>query len=197
VFGHRRAQAPVAFAGRTEQQLRIDMMDMVVAAGRSKASWWRQECLGASATAAPTGNLNGERIMIDPNRYKAEGKTLIHVFPTNARTQQDVLSLLRRMIAAVFAPQAGFVASALAQSADGQRIVLQSEWSGLADFRSALRTPLGLAYWQRVRALLARGDNRATDVHVYDDLPSFYSLGVVTTHSAPPAHTAPIAANVV
>jgi len=173
-------------------------MVMVVAAGRSKASWWRQECLGASGHCRPIRNRKWKHIkMIEPNRSNATGKTLIHVFPTNARSQQDVLSLLRRMITAVFAPQCGFLAAALAQSADGQRIVLQSEWSNLADFRSALRTPVGRAYWQRVQASLARGDNRASDVHVYDDLASFYSLGVVTTHGAPPAHPAPIAANLV
>lgn len=112
---------------------------------------------------------------------------LIHVFPTTARSQQRVLALLRRMTATAFAPQRGFRGAALAHSVDGARIVMQSEWNALADFRQALRTPMGVAYWQRVRALLAAGI-AAGDVHVYDSMVSFYSLGAVTAPCAPAVH---------
>ena len=123
------------------------------------------------------------------------GRTLIHVFPTTERTQQRVLALLRRLAAAAFAPQRGFLGAALAHSVDGARIVMQSEWSELAEFRRALRTPVGVAYWQRVRALLAQGGHHLVDVHVYGDLVSFYSLGAVTTRDAPPAPTGANARN--
>jgi hypothetical protein len=114
-------------------------------------------------------------------------QTLIHVFPTTACTQQRVLGLLRRLTATAFAPQRGFRGAALAHSVDGDRIVMQSEWNALTDFRQALRTPMGVAYWQRVRALLAAGI-AAGDVHVYDSMVSFYSLGAVTASCAPAAH---------
>jgi quinol monooxygenase YgiN len=134
---------------------------------------------------------------IRPNDSTTTARTLIHVFPTTERTQLPVLALLRRVTAAVFAPEHGFLGVALAHSVDGERIVMQSEWSDLADFRRALRTPLGVAYWRRVRALLARdGGDRATDVRVYDDRLSFYSLGVVTAHGVPPPQAAPIATSV-
>jgi hypothetical protein len=130
------------------------------------------------------------------NATRAGGKTLIHVFPTSEQTQQRVLALLRRLTAAVFAPQHGFVGASLAHSVDGERIVMQSEWRELADFRRALRTPVGVAYWQRVRALLSRGGDRDGDVRVYDGMVSFYSLGAVSEHATPPAQSAPISANV-
>jgi hypothetical protein len=129
-------------------------------------------------------------MIIEPNDSTPAGKTLIHVFPTTACTQQRVLALLRRLAAVAFAPQRGFLGTTLAHSVDGARIVMQSEWSELAEFRRALRTPVGIAYWQRVRALLAHDDKRQGDVHVYDDLVSFYSLGAVTARVPPPQQPA-------
>jgi len=126
-------------------------------------------------------------MVIKPNDSSTTGRTLIHVFPTTERTQQRVLALLRRLTAAVFAPQRGFRGAALAHSVDGARIVLQSEWTDLGDFRRALRTPVGLAYWQRIRTLLARTSDRSGNVDVYDNMVSFYSLGAVTAHAAHPA----------
>ncbi|HTT13098.1 MAG TPA: hypothetical protein VMG60_19680 [Burkholderiaceae bacterium] len=125
-------------------------------------------------------------MIIERNDSNPEGKTLIHVFPTTPRTQQRVLGLLRRLAAAAFATQRGFRGATLAHSVDGGHIVMQSEWSELAEFRRALRTPVGIAYWQRVRSLLAPDDARPGDVHVYDDLVSFYSLGAVTARGVPP-----------
>ena len=135
-------------------------------------------------------------MVIKDNETNAGGKTLIHVFPTSGQTQQRVLALLRRLSAAAFAPQHGFLGASLAHSVDGERIVMQSEWRELADFRRALRTPVGVAYWQRVRALLSRGSDRAGDVRVYDSMVSFYSLGAVSEHAVPPARSAPITSNV-
>lgn len=127
----------------------------------------------------------------------AAGRTLIHVFPTTARTQQRVLALLRRLAAAAFASQRGFVNVSLAHSVDGARVVMQTEWAELADFRRALRTPIGIAYWLRVRALLAHGRTSASVVDVYDNLVSFYSLGAVTGHGDPSARSTPIAGSMV
>jgi len=134
-------------------------------------------------------------MVIQPNPASSTGRTLIHVFPTTSRTQQRVLALLRRLTAAAFAPQRGFRGAALAHSVDGARIVLQSEWTDLGDFRRALRTPVGVAYWQRIRTLLARGGDSSGNVHVYDNLVSFYSLGAVTGRAAQPAQPAARAAN--
>lgn len=114
-------------------------------------------------------------------------QTLIHVFPTTASSQARVLAVLRRMTATAFAPQRGFRGAALAHSVDGDRVVMQSEWNALADFRHALRTPMGVAYWHRVRALLAAG-KAAGDVRVYDSMVSFYSLGAVSAPCAPAVH---------
>lgn len=60
----------------------------------------------------------------------------------------------------------------------------------------ALRTPVGTESRLRVRALLARGDVREGDVNVYDDLVSFYSLGAMTGHGAPPARATSTAGTV-
>jgi|SRR5882672_10239936 len=134
-------------------------------------------------------------MLVQQKALNGTGKTLIHVFPTTARSQQRVLALLRRLTAAVFALQRGFVGAALAHSVDGERIVMQTEWGNLADFRRALRTPTGLAYWQRVRGLIAHRGDRLVDVLVYDELVSFYSLGAVTAHNTPPVRDASIAGN--
>ncbi|HUL65702.1 MAG TPA: hypothetical protein VLW55_13890 [Burkholderiaceae bacterium] len=135
-------------------------------------------------------------MIIQQNDPQASSRTLIHVFPTTERTQQRVLSLLRRLAAAAFAPQRGFRGATLAHSIDGGRIVMQSEWAESSDFRRALRTPIGTEYWLRVRALLANGSVRGGDVGVYDDLVSFYSLGAMTGHGAPPARATSIAGTV-
>jgi len=168
---------------------------MVVAQAPSRHS---RGVTNATGAAPPPPGVTWRQtdcaMIIEPNDSTPTGKTLIHVFPTTARTQQRVLSLLRRLAAAAFSPQRGFLGATLAHSVDGQRIVMQSEWSELAEFRRALRTPVGIAYWQRVRALLTHDDKRPGDVHVYDDLVSFYSLGAVTARAVPrpdqPAHSA-------
>ena len=83
-------------------------------------------------------------MVVTPNASNGAARTLIHVFPTTGRTQQRVLALLRRLTSSVFALQAGFLGAALAHSVDGERIVLQTEWKDLGDFRRALRTPAGM-----------------------------------------------------
>lgn len=107
------------------------------------------------------------------------GATLIHVFVTRQDQQLRLIEELCSLADQGFSAEAGCRSVGIARSLDAERVVMDTVWTNLAAYRSALARPRNALRWNRIRALTTR----EIDVHVYDLATRSYSVASYPTPS--------------